>query len=181
MKKFLLIFMALGLIFCLLGCDKENTNNNSGNADTNTPTDTDTNTPTDTDTNTPTDTDPIPTACETNDEFADYILKIYKDVAAADSLYKSIVGDVSAPKVTAAAVEQNKAQWKEVIKNSISNPDVVVDVHVENGRKIYTFNPEKILNINGVGTHMGAGFPAYTTIDRENDVFQAKFACEIGQ
>ena len=158
MKKFLLIFVILGLVFCLLGCDNNTGNNNPdpGPDDTQTP-----------------------TACETNDEFADYIIQIYKDIAANDSLYKSIVGDVSAPKVTADEVLENTDSWREVIKNSLSNPEVVIDVEINEGKRTYTFNAEKILNINGVGTHMGAGFPSYATVDWTTT--QAKFVCQIGQ
>ena len=155
MKKFLTIMLTLVFIFGLFACD----NNNNPEP--------------------PVNTDPPLTACETNDEFADYIIQIYKDVAANDSLYKSLIGDTSAPKVTVEEVEQTTAQWKEVIKNSLSNPDVVIDVHEENGRKTYTFNSEKILNINGVGTHMGAGFPSYLTMEGEKML--SKFVCELGQ
>ena len=168
MKKFLAILVVFTLIFGLYACNDNNTTGNNPDPNQTDPTDT-------TD---PTDQTTTPSACETDDEFADYIIQILKDIAnVGDALYKSTIGDVTAPLVTVAEVEANAETWKTAIKMSISNPDIVADVSNDGVNKIYTFYLERILHVNSVGTHMGHGIPGYAGFDRETGL--AKFKCKL--
>ena len=178
MKKILLLFVVFGIVFSLFGCDLNS--NNSDNPTPNQGSQTTVDNPTD-DSGSQTTVDPAPITCETDDDFAEYILGIYKAIAGEKKLYKSTVGDVSAPKLSVTDVEERAESFKTNIKISVSNPDVVISVTNAEGKRIYVFNPEKVLNINGVGTHMGDGFPDYAAVERTQDSVQAKYSCMLGQ
>ena len=162
MKRFLSILVVFMLVLGLSACSNNN-NNNTDDPDT---------------------PDPGPTpeqlACENDDAFADYIIHIMKDIAESDyALYQSTIGDVTAPELTVADIEENEEEFKENIKMAISNPDIVPNVEVVDGMKIYTYGIERILVVNGTSTHMGAGIPGYVGFDYETGI--ARYACELGE
>ena len=162
MKRFLNILVVFMLILGLSACSN-NTDNTS-------------------------DPDPTPDlgptpeqiACQNDDAFVDYIIHVMKDIAESEyALYQSTIGDITAPQLTVADIEENEEAFKENIKMSISNPDIVPNVEVADGMKIYTYGIERILVVNGTSTHMGAGIPGYVDFDYETG--NARYTCELGE
>ena len=126
-------------------------------------------------------TDPAVLIAAANNQFADYIIKMAKDIAASGNLLESTVGDISAHKMTAAEVTEKAEAYRAIILGNINNEEVV-SIREENGKRYYEFYIEKSLNILGVGTHMSIGFPDYlevVTVDELGYRMTAVFSCNI--
>ena len=117
-----------------------------------------------------------------DDLFTDYVVKMARDMAEDGNLLQDTTGDVSAHKMTVDEIDANAEQYRTIIKDNIGNVEVVVDIHTENGMKYYEFKIEASLNILGLGTHMGIGFPDYleiASVDEMGYWLTAIFSCPV--
>lgn len=161
MKKILTIGLVMVLVLSLL---------TSCNGNTNIPSD---------DSSTP--VDPVNLTAAANNQFADYIINMAKDMAASNNLLESTVGDSSAHKMTVDEITAKAEEYRAIILENINNEDVVT-IHEENGIRYYEFHIEKSLNILGVGTHMSIGFLNYLEVVKVDELgykLIAVFSCNI--
>ena len=114
--------------------------------------------------------DPVDLEAAANDAFADYILDIALQMAPTENLLWSTDGNVEAARVTAGEIEANAESYKEIIKANLANDAVIFGISEENGARIYTFSPDGVLNILGMGTHMGIGFPSTMEITGRDQI-----------
>jgi len=177
MNKGLLLLIILLAVLALAfnGCRPSDSNNDSNGPEETTQEDTteEADDPTTQDTDDPVDVD-----AAANNAFAEYILDITRQMAPTDNLLWSTTGDVGAARVTLAEIDANADNYKATILANLSNTEVMFSISEANGVRTYTFNPEGVLNILGMGTHMGIGFPSTMNITGKEEpggIWQATF------
>jgi len=118
-----------------------------------------------------------------DDKFAEYIIGILKQMAPTGYLLRSTIGDVDAPKVKVDEITANVDNYKATIKANLLNEKVIFDISEQDGIKTYIFSPEGVLNILGMGTHMGVGFPSTMNItgnEQPGGTWKATFTYALG-
>jgi hypothetical protein len=122
--------------------------------------------------------DDVDIRAEADEAFANYMISVLKEMAPTDTLLWSTTGYINAERVTIEEIEANAESYKEIIISNLGNSEVIFDISEEGGTITYTFNPEKLLNLLGMGTHMGNGLQSVMeiTVNEElGGVFQATF------
>jgi hypothetical protein len=122
--------------------------------------------------------DDVDIRAEADEAFANYMISVLKEMAPTDTLLWSTTGYINAERVTIEEIEANAESYKEIIIANLGNSEVIFDISEEGSTITYTFNPEKLLNLLGMGTHMGNGLQSVMeiTVNEElGGVFQATF------
>ena len=101
---------------------------------------------------------------ETNVLFADYIIEMARYMADGGYIYESTTGDITAPLLTGADIMGRADEYRGIILGRISDPNIVMSIREDNGKRMYQFYIGRCLIILGIGTHMGNGIPGYLDV-----------------
>lgn len=94
------------------------------------------------------------------EQFFNYLVDMISERAKEGVILKDTTGDVTADKLTEQEVVANKNNYINILKNNLNNNEIFSDKFIKDNKQCIVFSVESVLNLLGLGTHMGAGMGA---------------------
>ena len=95
------------------------------------------------------------------DDVYEKLLRNLVSTVEIDSFLLAVNGDVTAPKISISDFAKNIPDYAEMLNNRYD----VFTLYIENNKVRLTYNQDEILNLLGMGSHMGVGFTKDPTIE----------------
>jgi len=90
-------------------------------------------------------------------QFVNYLAEVVIQGAKNESLLKDTEGNATADKLTEREAINNKGQYIKILEKNMNNREIFSAQFIKDEKQCIVFNMEKMLNLLGVGTHMGTG------------------------